>query len=156
MGEVRRRRRDRECSAHAAAVRLEAEFACSGCRQEPVVEHALLYHQQLCPLDTFTVERSRCLAAPPHGLVGDGNRVRGHLLAHHVAEKAGLAGDRGAIDRAGKMTGNAARHARVEDHIDGASLGLARMELPHCALSGLAADLLRLHPGRQRCLDEYS
>ena len=47
----------------AAAVGLEPEFARGRGRQEPVVEHALLDHQQLLALDALAVEGTRRLAA---------------------------------------------------------------------------------------------
>src|SRR5690606_20856756 len=88
----------------------------------------------------LSVEWTRSLTAQALRIVGHGNASGSNLLAHHFAQKAGLARDRRAIDSAGQMAGHAARHARVEDDIHRPGPGLAGIEASDDAFAGLAAN----------------
>ncbi len=108
-----------------------------------MVEHAVFDHEQPLAFHAFTVEGAGSLATAAQRIVGDGNGGSRDLLAHHVAQEAGLAGNGRSVDRAGKMAGDAARDAGVEHHVDGTGLGLARAEAAHGALTRPASDRLR-------------
>ena len=64
-------------------------------------------------------------------------------VAELVLEKAGLARDRAAVDRAREMTDERTGHARIEHHRHFLGRDLARIEPRDRALAGGAADLLR-------------
>ena len=121
-----------------------------------MVEHALLDHQQLLALDALAIEGPRRLAAQPQRLVGHGDAGRGDLLAHHVAQEAGLARDGSAVDRARQMAGNAARDARIEDDVTGPVLALRGVQAAHRALAGLAADRFGASRSAKCSREEYS
>lgn len=68
-----------------------------------------------------------------------------HLLAHLVAQEAGLAGDGRSIDGTGNVTDETAGDARIEDDGDvAAGIDLARVDALDGALAGAAADQLRI------------
>ena len=92
--------------------------------------------------DALVVERARREAAPEERIVRDREAGFQHLLAHLVAQEAGLAGDGSAVDRAGDMADETAGNAWIENHGEVlARRNLARIDPLDHTLAGTAADL---------------
>src|ERR1035437_8383373 len=85
----------------------------------------------------------RAQAALAQWIVDDADAVGEQLLAHLVAQKAGLARDRSAIGGAGEVRNQRAGHSAVEHHRHFAGGYLSWVEPLERALAGGAADLLR-------------
>ena len=85
----------------------------------------------------------RAQAALAQGIVDDADAVAEQLLAHLVAQEAGLARDRCAVGGARQMRHQRPGDARIEHHRHLARRHLARIEPLDRALAGGAADLLR-------------
>src|SRR5579872_2995848 len=91
----------------------ELEFARGRAIQKPGRQNALIDDRKLLDPDTFGVERLRTQAAPAQGIIDDANMAGEELLAEPVFQKARLARDRGAVDRAHQMADQRAGNARV-------------------------------------------
>ena len=126
------------------ARRGEAELSRRARIEQPAGQHAAVDDVARRGRDAFAVERLGAQAARPARIVGDGDAVGEHGLAHTVLEKTRAARDRRAADRRGEVADQAARDPRVVNHRHRARWRLARAEPGDRALAGAAADRGRI------------
>ncbi|OWK24997.1 hypothetical protein AJ87_15600 [Rhizobium yanglingense] len=106
-----------------------------------MLQDAVLDHHQPLAGNAFAIERTRGRAAHDQRIVGDRKAGFQHLLAHLVAQEAGFARDRRAIDGASDVADETAGDARIEDDGDAlAGIDLTRIEALDGTLAGAAAD----------------
>ena len=118
----------------------EAELARGRAIEQPGLQHAVLHQRERAAGDALAVERPRALAAPPQRIVDDTDAGREQALAELVAQEAGLARHRGAVDGAGEMSDEAAGDPPIEHHRHPLGRDLARIEARDRAFAGAAAD----------------
>ncbi|MNY06847.1 hypothetical protein D3C86_1396220 [compost metagenome] len=139
--EIGRGRRNRRAAAHAAPVGFKAKFPRRRSGKEPVLQDTILDHRHLLAPDALAIEGTRGRAAHDLRVVGEIKALFQNLLTHPVAQEAGLAGNRSAVDRAGNRTDEAAGDAWIENHSDvAAGIDLARADTPHDFFTGAATN----------------
>src|SRR5262245_46850257 len=107
--------------------------------EEPGFQDAVIDHGKRPAADAFAVERMRAQPALAQRVVDDADAFGKNLLPHAVLQEAGLARNRGAVDRRGEMPDQRAGDARVEHDRHAPRLDLARIETLDRALAGIAA-----------------
>ena len=115
--------------------RREIELARRGAVEEPGLEHAIVHDGLHARLDALAVKRTRALTALAQRIVDDADAGLEQPLPELVAQKAGLARDRSAVDGAGEMSDQAARDPAVEHDRNPLGRNLARIEPGHCPLA---------------------
>jgi len=103
-------------------------------------------NRNTCPACAARARRaaqSRAQPAPAQGIIDDADILGEQLRAETILEEAGLARDRGAIDRADEVADQRARHARIEHHGHLAGLGLVGIGARDGALGRDPADAFR-------------
>src|SRR5882672_7011228 len=121
----------------------EIELARCGAVEEPGLEHAIVHDGLRARLDALAIEWTRALAALAQRIVNDADAGLEQALPKLVAQEAGLARDRSAVDGAGEMPDQAARDPAVEHDRNPLGGNLAGIEPGHCSRARRAPDLLR-------------
>src|SRR5581483_1730280 len=133
---ARARRRRRRNAALSVSGRLLAKLAGRGTVQKPGGEHAIVDNVEPAAGNAFGIEGPRALAAFAQWVVDDANSSGENFLAELVSEKAGLAGDGCAIDRASQVTDQGMCDPAIEHHRHAAGRGFHRVQPLHRALAG--------------------
>src|SRR6185312_1104667 len=104
---------------------------------DPLVQHPRGDEFLARYADPLRIERTRPEAAPAERIVDDVHAGPEYGLPQLVEQEAGLAGDRRAGDRAGKMAEQGGRDPLVEDHRIFAGLRAGRVQSRDGSLAGL-------------------
>src|ERR1700761_5764030 len=119
----------------------EAELPGRTQVQEPGGEAAVLDDRPPAGRDALTIERAGAYTPHQERVVDDLDAGCEELRPHLVAQERGAARHGRARDRTGQAADEAVRHARIEHDRQGRRGTLARVEAPHRAFAGRAADL---------------
>src|ERR1700733_1900531 len=120
----------------------ELEFARGRAIQKPGGQNALIDERELLDANALGVERLRAQSPSAQRIIDDADIASEELLAQAIFQKAGLARDRRAIDRADQVADQRAGNAWVEYDRPLAGFDLARIGAGDRTLAGAAADVL--------------
>src|SRR5262245_33285171 len=123
--------------------RRKIELARSRAIEEPGLERTVIDDGEHASRYALRIEGARALPALAQRIVDDADAGLEQAFPEPVAQKARLAGDRAAIDRAGEMADEPARDPPVEDHRHPLGRHLARIEPRNRALARGAPDPFR-------------
>src|SRR6202034_581353 len=118
----------------------ELEFARERAIQKPGGQTALTDERELLDANALGVERLRAQSPAAQRIIDDADIASEELLAQAIFQKAGLARDRRAIDRADQVADQRAGNAWVEYDRHLAGFDLARIGAGDRTLAGAAAD----------------